>query len=1626
MQSTTGLNLESVINQIQPGQLTYALNAMIEGFDGQSVTYQNEQGNTLCATFPDGYKVVGVKNVTSLEQVFYFLANPTTGHSMIGYTTLNSCVFNTLLDDTVPYSDLLGFDIAHPIFKIEVKTTNCSTQLYWTDKFNPRRFVDLNNLPWKDSIVAGIITPAVGQIDTNKLLVQPHFKVPTIHCSSINIGGNLVEGDYQFAIQYADVLGNGYTSYYSVTNKVRIFLDHKISPNFNELTNKSINVQIGNLDTSGLYQYFNLAVIKTINDIASVELVGTYYINSETHELTYTGTEQSLTNVKLTLTDIFTKAEYYDLAGDLTQVDNTLVWADLVKEEDISYQKIWNQVSVGWETWQVPYNHSEGYHNGANCANIQGFMRDEVYPLEGCFVLKNGKETTRGHIPGRAATLFDLQIISNDDISSATAGDACNPGTGSAERWRVYNTGSVDGVSPEFVAGDSCYKGPHMYGKMSYWESNETYPMNPAIWGSLSGKPIRHHKFPDSTIVHIHDQNPTSGDAYGTYEHVIYPIGFKVDVQSLWDAIQHSTDLTQAQKDDIVGFKVMRGDRVNNKSIVAKGLLYNCGKYTKETSSYYYPNYPFNDTNPDPYISSNPVGDKSGDNASSRLHDFQHNRLTFHSPDTSFYRPSGIQGSFLKLETVEYGHAKCHFVPVKDNAREKLRTEQDLLIAFTAAIASTVGIEAVFETTAGITGGVTTGVRPSINPNNFFPTYNNTLDILDKLCPYLNYGWQYNAVGYYGNYYAVPDTGNKVRGIEFGGYINPGFQGTFGDDHAINNSDRESAVYLSTSGPALPFAGNDNSRVTAGQMGVCGTSATFMREIASYYGAIKRYLPGQWGQIFSYGIVDTGAFWLFKDSTNTLQTSMPTVFGGDVFINRFALKRKHAFFTKTTVNHADGTDIDYNQDPDPVTGKQYTSTGNVGYPIWYYSTTNKQLNINQGQLHAGVVNLTNILSNAGLTALAILLGGLSILGSELQIIVGLITDVLLQSLGLKVTNMECADWTSGLYETGQAYLYAYGIPYYFCESEVNVDMRQATNIMEGNFYPQVSTDIPDDWLQQTNVPIAFDNFYVYNKTYSKQNKEHFYPVLRPDWTPNNPCWTVFNNRVIWSDKSSLEETKNNYLIYKPGNTNDLEKRYGKLQNIDNLANNQVLIRFDNKSQIYNVMTTIQPSAGPAAYVGNLEMFSTPPLDLSHTDIGNVGTQNSMLLKTDFGVVFCDAKRGEVALLEGTNVQNLEDAGVTKWFYQNLPFKILDYFPNIDIDNNFNGIGLHGTYDPYFSRIIITKKDYEPRDASIGWDGKNFYKITGSTPSETTTTTTTIPGELKCCPDGYVPNTLNENGPCIKFLDPPVYTDYVRCPDTTTTAITTVPGYDDRMIIDLNDPKYFCNKSWTISYSFKTKTWISFHSYIPDYYITYYSHFQSGKNDLGTSWDHGYTNTLFNTFYGITYPYILEYPYAYKMQDEILQNVKDFTTVRKYLDYLTFYEPDQTIYFNKSIIYNGQQNTGILNLVPKPQNNLSAYLTYPKFNTGSKDILVTKSDNFYNYNTFWDITINKEAPAWITGCSIDLEDKALNSANLDYTIRSHKKAQIRAKDVKIRHILDNKNDVRLVSKFVLAPTVPSYK
>jgi hypothetical protein len=364
---------------------------------------------------------------------------------------------------------------------------------------------------------------------------------------------------------------------------------------------------------------------------------------------------------------------------------------------------------------------------------------------------------------------------------------------------------------------------------------------------------------------------------------------------------------------------------------------------------------------------------------------------------------------------------------------------------------------------------------------------------------------------------------------------------------------------------------------------------------------------------------------------------------------------------------------------------------------------------------------------------------------------------------------------------GKFYLFAYGIPYFYCESSINTDLRQATNNKEGDFYPHVSSGIPDSWLQQTTVPIAFDNIYTYNVTYSRQNTDNYFSHLPNNWS-DDQCNTVFPFRAIYSDPQVSDATSkvNNWLIYRPVSYFDFPQSYGNLTSLDGIQNKAILARFENKSLLYNTMLTVNTSNPQAAYLGNDTLFrSAPPIDFAETDLGYVGSQNKMLLKIPEGQITVDAKRGQIFLVSGNQATDLTGfgSGVQRFMTDHLAFEILRYFPQVDTDNHFSSIGLHGVYDSKFDRVIITKLDYIPQP---DWVKLLYY---GTDPSVTLT---------------YK-----------KFY-------IIDC--------------GQPVVVQLTDPLYFCNKSWTMSFNFNTKSWISFHTYLPNYYIGENNFFYSGLNN----------------------------------------------------------------------------------------------------------------------------------------------------------------------------------------------------
>ena len=1634
-QAQSGLNMDSTINQVQPGKLTYALNATIENFDSSSINYQNEPGNEPCLTFPSGYELVGKYTIPEKKKNIFFLTNPTTGNSEIGFQFNNDCQYQQLVA-----APCLNFNIDHPIHKVVHRITNCSTEIYWTDGLNPRRYLDIDDPPFK--LIAGTPTcdPVYSNdLDCNQLKIQPNFDIPQLQIPEVINLGTLTAGTYQFAIQYSDSVGNDLTSYYSVTNPCPIADKLITSVNFNYPVGKSIRVAVSNLDQTGQFQYFNLAVIKTINDISSVELVGTYNITEPAQEILYTGADAS--PIQLSMSDIFEKYPYYSIAQDVTSVQDTLIWSNLTSIDRINYQQIASNITLQWESYRIPAG--ENYSDEYNATNLRGYMRDEIYAFEIVFLLRNGKQTDSFHIPGAGYNnVFADVPETNDDFIGVP--DTYINGIGYSPYWKIYNNATNLGFSDGYVS-DNNYKGPYQFGEFAYWESTEKYPCNTDVWGNLADEYIRHHKFPDVLVSPIMENGNIIYDNEGQIlptmqDNAVFPIGVKIDNDQIANLII-SSDLTQDQKDDIIGYKIVRGDRSTNKSVIAKGLIRNVNKYNKQDQDYYYPNYPYNqvvgedqfiqennnawtdnakswliympdedpqfpwwvdffgaqppiiDTNKDdegiyaytsltngrevqaiikvgcvievcsptrpialkgimtigpgdydvwacdssgaelacgwrlnwynPFNRQNldqdiqrakwmgagaivggtfgtvitqawegdpdllntsdnpykpwptekgtflginctkitidpqpidntmfsdpegqelgegesqgegpdyigPIPDYDGEEALECLGEtgepgfgFPHfptpplnpdepssqgvdtllgqsigsgsegflngsnsrpfsrrsglgcdrefpmpilgeeketiKSQIFNSPDTSFGQP--FLGDIMKLESVMFGAGKAHFVEVKDNAKYKLLSKEAQQDALNSA-------ERVAKMGAG---GFNAGVM--------FTVYQSYLTIYVNGITRRNYGQSFNSIANYDYSFPIENNvsgGIKQRQLDTSRYLIPGVQSIYPNDPPVNNWNRESSVYIKTredissvnptaepfllphKTPSLENTNGDPSIVEYSRFGIgeSGSCAKPQKEqdikVVSYYGSMKNLIPNQYGQINSFLRIDTGYQKTFDitQSTSSL-TGTDTIFGGDTFISRFTFKTKLPFFIDNRVGAPNDSDIFFDE------------LGNVGYPKFWHSARSI---------------LDNYIITEGTGA----------------------PQPMYNLISTKAHNFDCANDPSqipvstdnpifGSFRTfydGYMYLWAYGVPNFYCETLYNTDLRQAFNNKEGDFWPHVSSGIPDDWVQETNVPIAQDNTYYYNVTYSKQNKENSFSQLPPDWE-EDLCFTYFPFRAIYSDTQgdSADNRVNNWLVYRALSRHDFPQNYGNLTSLDGVMDRAILARFDNKALLYGSLLTIDTSNPQAAYIGNPRLFdAAPPLDFAETDLGYVGSQNKFLLKIPYGSITADAKRGQIFLIGGKQAVDITAAasGVNRFMTNHLPFEILEYFPKVNIDNHFNGIGLHGVYDSRFDRVIITKLDYIPIDDRIQYDAdtKKFFIVIGDDPTT---------------PD--IENITQE--------------------------------------VFLFDKEYFCSKSWTMSFDFTTKSWISFHSYLPNFYIGENNFYYSGINSCCT-------------------------------------------------------------------------------------------------------------------------------------------------------------------------------------------------
>jgi hypothetical protein len=231
-----------------------------------------------------------------------------------------------------------------------------------------------------------------------------------------------------------------------------------------------------------------------------------------------------------------------------------------------------------------------------------------------------------------------------------------------------------------------------------------------------------------------------------------------------------------------------------------------------------------------------------------------------------------------------------------------------------------------------------------------------------------------------------------------------------------------------------------------------------------------------------------------------------------------------------------------------------------------------------------------------------------------------------------------------------------------------------------------------------------------------------------------------------------------------------------------------------------------------------------------------------------------------------------------------------------------------------------------------------------------------------------------------------------------------------------------NTSWTLSYSLKQGSWTSWHSYLPRFYINTPSKIFSWTPTPSNSvWKHNIKGN-YQTYYGAYKPHIIEYvSLSTPVVTRIWNHLRLLTEAKKLdIDTQEYFDV-RFATFNKAILYNSRQCSGLLDLVVKDTTlDQQNYLMEQVINSNNNSSIIDKTEVDWLINDFRDMRIDYTKPIWNSNIySLQNEyfiDKILNSSTIDINKDWTQLESFRDKYLVVRLIFDNFADVKLITNY----------
>lgn len=1478
------------VNQglMMEGAYLHARNAINNSKRGDLGIISNEQSNMFCTAAP--YTVIGYIHITEDRWAIFSTDNT---NSEIGIFDESQCSYTTVVNDPC-----LGFKQTNLIIGEAKSNFDCTYQIYWADNLNPDRVMNLDNPPWIQDCVDNngcIECTDTTDLDCDRLRMARLTSQPCVTIEQGPNGGEILNGTYQAVIAYTE--NEQRISDYCIPSNIVSLFDH-------QNVNGSIDVVIEDIDQT--YDEFELVIIGFVNQQLVAKRMGVY----STHQkrISIDRIDANLETVPLRLIPLDRPA--YEKSEGIFRNGDYLLRVAPTTRFSFNYQPLANQIRTQWVGVRYPVD----YYCKAG-VNVS-YLRDEVYSFFIRWIYDTNDKSESYHIPGRAPNPGETASVPSNAYGTEFFFEANNTAT------IVPATGTTSDGGTIIAKGD-----------MGYWESSEIYPdKKPDVWGSLCGKPIRHHKMPDNEIINHFDNNG------------IIVLGVQ------FDNIPFPTDNSGNPIPGIIGYEILRGSREGNKTVIAKGLINNMGTYTREDTGEYawYQNYPYNDLRQDPFLSE---GFGSGDDphpqplGGSR---YSRSAFTFHSPDTQFKHPF-LSSKELKIYETLYGTPEGVFVNPEGHPRHKIVTDFNFILG--ALVGFGIALKA-------IKGEEKTTVSSASTPDTIM----------------IQGGAVVGAVALH-NATLVADGVANTTGAQDLAAIAAGTTGQLAPTHIAAYAGALSAgavpgvntfttiEYATNGGTGLPGA----LRILQGIptfLAYWGEGTDTFLDIIKNFSKWHNYVAAYRSHCFQNNANFSRANTKVRiDNASYLSDKLQEFHG--VTVNN--LFRGACVALKTGQNVPDPTVIDQSR---VLMSQQFGNTNEenigvqftTGYASCHYAGLKSRLRNQYGQVD-GIIQLPTgscmqeyVIDpmNPGGATSEVIFGGDTYIGRYTEkntmpfffdwmydLPDGFEYDYRLRKMmpfptyWMDTQDFQINDFFTGLFSlfsgspsgvvpsgfhnfdrgsfsSGSGllagsfnlnlivkdafmYLFNSGVRDFYVESEVNVEYRDWGEQEEERHYdPYRYTAFTE--LFKTPI-IKSGNFFKYDYSLSASRYYQgftswaFMQYRNYDPEVAETCYSYYPKRVIYSLQQGKELRYDNWLVYLINNYKDFSSR---VTTIKSIGKNGAMMLFENEAPIQFIgVDQLETDAGTKITIGDGGLFSQPLQNIVNADkpyeYGSCQNRLSVA-NTPAGLFWLSQNQGKV-FQYGQGLQDISQEGMKWWFEYFLPYQILEDFPDFDLtDNTVVGVGCQTIYDNSYGLVYFCKRDFRLREE---FRGRGIQYIG----------------------DGWF---------------------QVR-----------------RARFQLGDPRIFENASWTISYDPKDTAWISFHDWHPNFLLPGKQHFLSIAN--AGIWLHNDRVDSYCNYYGQDYPFEVE------LVTPTGQNVNTLKSIEYQMEVYIWdnegVDRNHVLDFNfdRAVVYNTEQISGELRLNITPKNNAPALNSYPIVNPSSIDILYSKEEQKYRFNQFWDIT-----------------------------------------------------------------------